>query len=559
LAPLAGFTNFYSQLIMDIHCPCESPEEPGLTSLAPPRHDDVTLLVKACPQDAASLRESLIHIVGELQCVCAFAQVVLLVDPNEGPYLRQYASGSLAPLLATAKQLQDEGWLDEVWIVPTDLGDITATYSQWFGRSNVTAAHTEAGAPLFAQLWAFGRIESLYVLQVDVDVLVGLSDASHDVIADMKAAMRDESVWCVGFNIPKTTAGFRSYRSNAGEFSPEIRFGLLNLPRILSRRPFKNPVSQDRFQWMWHRALKEAQLAFGMRSVRGGDSRSCYIHPRNADKSWPRLSECRDLMSQGSYPSIQAESWDLIPSAAWRYCQRPEDIVFLAFGRDTTKEKLERCFLSLRRQSNQNFGVIFIDDAGESHETIGLHHQLPWLKGRLTLVRRASRIGHLANFVDAVTHMCLRPETLLVVLDQDDALMGDDVVSRIWAAWRDGADLINGPMFRPDKPLQLYPVNYHEPRVRGGGNVWAHLRAFRKSLFEKVPTCVWHDAPTTDCLSDFLTMVPMAELAAQPVYLNGPYMYLHDRHIYTPDRKRREHAVKTWLFKQTSLSQGQPT
>jgi len=42
-------------------------------------------------------------------------------------------------------------------------------------------------------------------------------------------------------------------------------------------------------------------------------------------------------------------------------------------------------------------------------------------------------------------------------------------------------------MFRPDKPFHDYPPNYANPRETGGGNVWAHLRAFRKSLFEQVP------------------------------------------------------------------------
>ena len=559
LMPLEGFAEFYGALIMDLQRTFEFSEEKGLSPLAPPRHDDVTLLIKACPQDSSSAREQIIHIVGELRCVCVFARIVLLIDPYEGPYLRQYAPGCLSGLLATATQLQQEGWLEEIWIAPSETADITSTYLQWFGASKATDARTESGAPLFAQVWAFGRVHTRYVLQVDVDVLVGLSDSSHDVITEMKAAMRDESVWCVGFNIAKSNADYHPYTGNPTEFAPEIRFGLLDLNRILSRRPFKNPVCQHRFKWMWHRALKEAQPAMGMRSLRGGDSRSYYIHPRNADKCWPTLPIVRDVVSQGFYPSVQAESWDLIPSATWGYSQRAEDVVFLALGRDTPLEKLERCFQSLRRQTNQKFGVILVEDAGERHESVGIHHRLSWLKGRLTLIRRTSHVGYLSNFIFAVTQVCLRSETLLVVLDQDDALMVNDVVDRVWAAWQDGADLINAPMFRPDKPLHLYPVNYREPRSRGGGNVWAHLRGFRKSLFEKVPTRAWLDAPAVDCLSDFLTMVPMAELAEKPTYLDGPYVYLHDRRRYSIARKRREQIAKDWLFRQPPVSQVSPT
>jgi len=556
LAPLTGFTEFYGQLVMDIHDQHDLAQESGLCTLVPSRHSDVTLLIKACPQDVDSLNTQVAHIVGELRQVCTFGQVILLIDQHEGPYLRQYAQGNLARLLEEAATLEEDGWLDEAWVVPTAPEEVHATYSRWFGDSNVAKTHTSFEAPLFAQLWAFSRIRTPYVLQADVDVLLSLPDASHDVVADMMEAMRDESVWCVGFNIPKAKAGFRPYRGDSREFAPEVRLGLLNLPRILGRRPFENPVSEGRFQWMWHRVLKEAQPLLGMRSVRGGDSRSCYVHPQNADKGWSMLPRVRDLFSQGLYPPEQAESWDLVASDGWKYPSRNEDVVFLVFGRDSPSEKLERCFHSLRKQSDQSFGVVFIDDGGEKNLTAGLHHQLGWLAGRLTLIRRLKNAGYLANFIESVQCVCQRPETLLVVLDQDDALMGRDVVERIWTAWRDGADLINGPMFRPSKPLQLYPVSYDQPRAKGGGNVWAHLRAFRKSLFDQVPLTIWHGAPETNCLTDFLTMVPMAELAQKPVYLDGPYVYLHDREAYSPSRKHRELVTKNWLFNQAPLAHG---
>jgi len=158
------------------------------------------------------------------------------------------------------------------------------------------------------------------------------------------------------------------------------------------------------------------------------------------------------------------------------------------------------------------------------------------------------------NFRESVERICLKPDTLLVVLDQDDALMHVDAVQMLMDAWRSGADLINAPMFRPDKPLTLYEVSHDSPRKRGGGNVWAHLRAFRKSLFERMPVQVWDAAPDPDCLSDFLTMVPMAELACKPVYLDGPYLYWHERSPYTSERKERERAMKAWLFTQPSLA-----
>jgi hypothetical protein len=460
----------------------------------------------------------------------------------------------LPQLLCVAERLSDEGLIDEVWVAPKSGAQAAEVSARWFAAEQVFATHTDSGAPLVPQIWAFERIDTPFVLQLDVDLLIGGTDLHHDVIADMKRACVEESVWCVGFNIPRSQDGFSPYVGTPAQFAPEVRCGLLNLDRIKRLRPFPNPVSHGRFTLMWHQSLKLAQLRLGMRSVRGGDSRTFYVHPRNEDKHSPSIDLARDRIGQGRVPRAQLDKWDLVPSSDWQPNPRGEDIIFLLFGRETPPDKLERCLSSLRRQSSQDFGVILIDDAGSPVQTASLPYRLGSLADRTTLIRRARRAGYLENFREAVKAICVNPDAMLVVLDQDDALMRDDVILRLREASSAGADLINAPMFRPDKPLSLYEINYEAPRQRGGGNVWSHLRAFKKSLFERVPGDVWNSAPDPCCLSDFLTMVPMAELARRPVWLDGPYLYWHERAPYSLERKKRELDVKTWLFSQAPLS-----
>jgi hypothetical protein len=514
----------------------------------------VTLLIKSCAQDAGSLAEQVRHLVGSLCASTRFALRALLIDTHRGPYLRQHVEGDLSSLIEQAKALQREGWLDEIWIYPADPGEVSALGQVWFGVPGATRTHTTQGAPLFPQLWGFEQVRTRFVLQLDVDVLVGIADSTHDVVGDMKCAMADPGVWCVGFNIPKAEGGFRPYESRAEGYAPEVRMGLLDLSRILSRRPFDNPVINGRHTLMWHRALEQAQRSNGMCSVRGGDSRSFYVHPRNPDKSWAGLAMARDLIGQGLFPPDQAEQWDLVISASWAHRRRHEDLVFMLLGRDTPPAKLTRCLASLAMQTRQEFGVVLIDDGGICPAVHSLHHSLGRIRDRTTLIRRNERVGYVANF-RAVAELCSRADTLIVVLDQDDALMNADVAECLWQAWSRGADLINAPMFRPDKPVKLYPVTYDHPRRCGGGNVWAHLRAFRKSLFEGIQTESLNAAPDEiDCLNDFLTMVPMAELAEHPVALDDRYAYLHEREPYPQERKKREEQVKAWLFSQPELS-----
>ncbi|MDZ7820181.1 MAG: hypothetical protein U5K55_16980 [Aliarcobacter sp.] len=42
-------------------------------------------------------------------------------------------------------------------------------------------------------------------------------------------------------------------------------------------------------------------------------------------------------------------------SESWNYKNRKEEIIFLIKGRNTSVEKINRCFASLRMQSNQDF------------------------------------------------------------------------------------------------------------------------------------------------------------------------------------------------------------
>lgn len=556
LSCLGGFDEFYGALLAQV---CATEDDRQVSGVMEPLefdHRDVTLLLKACAQDWQSIECQTLHIVGELRDITLFGRIVLLIDPHEGPFLRQYCQGNISVLSEACARLLQNGVIDEIWVADQSPEVVERTYARWFGCARSVLTHTLEGAPLFAQLWGFDRVETRYVLQADVDILVGLTDPYHDVLSDMKEAMDDPSVWSVGFNIPKAAQGFMAYHGEPEQYAPEVRFALLDLHRINAHQPYRNPVVQGHYQLMWHRVLQMAQADVGKRSVRGGDSRSFYVHPLNIDKHPETLSVTRDLVSQGIIPPEQHENWDLITQAHWHYPRRDEDIVILALGRDTPPAKLDRFMHSLACQNRQDFGVILVDDGGATGSTIGLRRRQAWLSGRLTLIRRSTGVMYLENFRQCVREICVRPETLVVVLDQDDALMGCDVIDRLWTLWHSGADLINAPMFRPDKPTQLYPVDYMAPRHSGGGNVWTHLRAFRKSLYEQVPVSCWNDAPDHSCLSDFITMVPMAELARQPVFMDGPYVYLHDREPYDEDRKQREAKVKAWLFSQPALRAG---
>ena len=171
--------------------------------------------------------------------------------------------------------------------------------------------------------------------------------------------------------------------------------------------------------------------------------------------------------------------------------------------------------------------MVLCDDASEPR--IAEHFELACasLGARCTVVRNRRRRGLLANLVTAVRMICADPETVIVTLDADDALIGDRVLKRLAAAYDRGADVTVGSMLRTDKVVE-YPVCFDRPRERRGGNVWQHLRSFRKRLFDAIPDeALRLDGEYVDLANDWAFMLPIVEMAARPLHIAEP-LYLHE-------------------------------
>ena len=548
LKSLDGFESFYAELIETCypHCVIENRNENS-------KHvnNEVTLLIKACAQDADALIFQVRHIVGNLSCDRQFGKVVLLLDSFEGPFLRQYCGGDFNNLVSNARILLAEDLIDQVMVAPSEPSVIERTYQSWFGIDGVCSSHTSIGAPLFAQLWAFDQIDTPFVLQCDVDVLVGRKDINHNYLQDMLSAIAAPEVWSVGFNIPQSDSSFHRYHSPEFGYVPEIRFALLDLGKMRRSLPLPNHVEDGKLKLMWHRAMELRQRDGFYRSLRGGDHRTFYLHIQNNDK--PRIdgSILRDLIGQGIYPSEQAGKWDLDADLDWAYPKRSEQIVFLMKGRNTSLAKIHRALRSLSLQSDQEFGLIYIDDGSNNDLSFDIMNLLAPFKDRLTLVRREVRVGYMPNFQIAVNEICVRDDTLVVVLDQDDSLMSKQVVCLLKNARQGGVDLINGMMFRPNKPLRKYTPDYVNSRAKGGANVWAHMRAFTKGLFGEVPEKEFHhNGKWHEELTDFVTMIPMVERAKFPLYIDSDYFYWHEREDYSAEKKARQEKLKEELLDQ---------
>lgn len=362
---LEGFVEFYKEVLQDYSAPLLKNRLTAFKGETKYVSNQCSLLIKVCAMDHKYITSQVKHIITTLEHPVIFKERILLVDFYEGPFLRQYDEPNIGLVLDQAYQLLEEGNIDRIIIAPNNTEKIRAVNLKWFGLL-CKETHSIKGVPVTSQIWGFDQIETKYVLQCDLDILIGRRSLSHDYLSEMICACEGQDILGVAFNIPHhLEEGFREYNACAGDYVPEVRCGLLNLERIKSKLPLPNSMQEGKLCLSWYRSLQDYQRKTGMRTLRGGSPLTYYIHPQNIWKQDAlKLSRIRDLISQGRIPSFQYGKWDLEGSQEqWDYEKRSEEIIFLLKGRNTPIEKLHRCFSSLEMQDDQNFGMIVIDDA----------------------------------------------------------------------------------------------------------------------------------------------------------------------------------------------------
>ncbi|SMF44331.1 glycosyltransferase family A protein [Desulfovibrio gilichinskyi] len=556
LSKLIGFEEFYKELIENhikmIWKKCKI----KTNLLHKNRETDVTLMIKVCSMDANIIYNQVSHIVSQLEIPANFDEKIILIDPFSGPYLRAYDKSNYSKLISEVKRLCRAGIVDRFLIAPQDCTSVSDVNKRWFNLA-CDKTHNSMQVPVTPQLWGFDQVKSRYLLQCDVDILVGRRDFCHDYLFEMIDALQSSDVFGIGFNIPHSPdSQDKIYDALPGDYVPEVRCGLFDLDRLKANRPFPNDIENGHLRLSWYRSIQRYQQTDGFRCLRGGSPRTFYVHPNNNCKIDNNFYvKVRDLISQGFVPSLQYGQWDVKGSIEdWKYPVRSEKLVFLLRGRNTPLHKVNRCISSLLMQRDQYFGVILIDDASPIEHQNNLRREVSRLK-RATLVCNTARLGHIQNTIFAINQICVNNDTLVAILDLDDALIDRNTSLLIQEKQQQGHDVILGAMYRPDKPLKVYSPEFDAPRSHFGGEVWIHLRSFTRKLFKSIPQDSFKNGKewVSEC-EDYAIMVPIVELAKKPVYI-PQYLYFHERSTSSSLalREERDLTIRT-ILKKKSLS-----
>jgi hypothetical protein len=527
--------------ITDIRLNANNHFEPAFAKLqfnkVKPFRKTVSLIIKTCPQDYETIYANVKHIVKQLSTPDMFAERMISIDTKEKDFIRQYSeSGTLAILLQQVERLINEEIVDSYIILPqTKVGNVN---ERWFGISS-QRAHSSDGVPVTAQLYAFEHARAEYVFQMDSDVLVFRKDLSHSFLEDMVSEMeRNEKVISVGFNICQSVDHKPYFGFENGGFVPEVRMGLFHKKRLLSLRPLPNSLDRSgRLKLSWYRAIEQKQKTTGYCSIRGGDSRSFYIHPQNYRKTssdvWTTIL---DRVESKFIPEVQKNEFDCAGSYyEWTIPKRNEKIVVVCYVRNTPYAKFLRMFCSIVSQINTDWGMIIIDDVSDNGLPVFIDNLIQTYSEKITFIKNRVRQGEMASIYKAIHYFVSNQESMIALVYGNDAVIGNHIFGELLRKVEfEQTDVVFGKVYQNNILYSHYPyiVNISHPRLNGG-NVWQPLLTFKKYLFDalslddlkkretittsvikKIMSVPWLD---TDVLPAI--MIPIIEMSHNPMQM----------------------------------------
>jgi glycosyltransferase involved in cell wall biosynthesis/SAM-dependent methyltransferase len=530
-----------------------------------PRDEKVSLLIRAGAMEWESIDFQIRHIVNQLEGPQRFFEKIVITDTFTGPFSREYAPADVAELKVRLERLTTAGVIDRFVIAPDDPATIEETYQKWFGIA-CTNPRCENGQPTFMSLFGVDQCQGDYILQMDSDCLIGRKDRDHDYLGEMIDVLQsDPMAVTISFNIAKN--GNEPYTTGrAGEkWRTEVRCSLLAKARLAAILPLPNGMTRDgTLQHPWHRALDARLAQSSWQSYRGGDYRTFFIHVPNDKKSdinfWYNVVRNTE---RNHVPEIQNNSVDLMGRLADWIVPLDSEYIFIIRGKDVPISRMRRCMDSVARQKDHSFGIVFID-AGSSNSIPEYITEVltPALGEGARVFFNRNSLTSMENNLVAIRDICSDPESVIITLDADDALIGTEIIGQLKKAYNEGADLTVGSMIRTDKWCD-YKTTFADLRGARGGNVWQHLRSFRKFLFDSIPESYMKIGDTwIPYAEDWAFMIPMVEMAHHPVFIDKKlYFYEPTGEKNTDTRLMREDIIgqimrKTPLKKTDGVTNG---
>jgi 2-polyprenyl-3-methyl-5-hydroxy-6-metoxy-1,4-benzoquinol methylase len=508
--------------------------------IKPKQPQTVSLMIKASAMEWQTIEKQVRHIVSQLEGPQQFTEKILVTDTATEGFARQYAKANLEEFQQVLQKLLDDHVIDRVIPAPNNPEEIKKVYYKWFGLE-CSMPRAINGQPTYMTLYGLDQCKGDYILQTDCDCIFFRRSRAHDYLGEMISLFEsDTTAVTVALPIPYSQPQPFKKENEGKPFRVEVRCCLLKMAKLKSMLPLENEAQDGQLKFPWHRSLDKAILKRKAASYRGGNPQTCFVHVPNFRKTdvndWMSIL---DAAETGRMIPEQLNKIQLAGEAADLLGKRDEEMVILMRGHNVPLSKVRRCMASLQAQTFKNWSAIIID----ANSSNGLEelYEFSWrnaLGHKVTYVRNHVPMAPMDNIDYATSSICINPQSIIVHLDLDDALIGTDALSKVKEAYDNGADVTVGSMIRTDKQTE-YPVNFKNPRVNRGGNVWQHLRTYRKYIYDSVPKGYFKvDGDWVKHSEDWAFMIPIVELANNPVEIKQRIYF------YEPSENKLERAVQ---------------
>ena len=520
--------------------------------------NDVSLMIKVCYQDGAMLDTLVRHIVSQLDCPDHFLEKFVVVDSKEVNFLREYSDAKKAETVLALDSLVKDGVIDRFLLSPTDKTRITDINRRWFGIECANT-HSVRNIPVTPQLFGFESCKGDYILQADCDTIIVRRNRAHSYLADMKHSLGDNSnALSVSFDIAHPDGSpIADYKGECDgrPFVPEVRICLIDKKRFFDARPYPNEIENGNFCHSWYRSVEAAEQKRGLVSLRGGDPRTFYVHPQNDKKTnkefWRMVLKTAE---SGHVPDIQYENLDLQGTAFdWSVPKIGYNFIFIIVGRNLLNSKFLRCWQSVINQTRDDWGAIIIDDDSENDIADYIKAVIEPYSKRAVFVDNPERKGILENIHHAIHDYCINPYSAIVILDMDDMLLSNYTLHALDAEYLKGADMVIGEALKVGARILPFIPDFKNPRNERLGDVWIHLRSFRKYLFDVVKKeDFMKDGTWMSKFTELTYTVPIAELARYPTHIHWPI------YCWEPGHKRDEEHYRVNTINKVFIRGKQP-
>ena len=493
---------------------------------------DCTLMIKVCPMDYEIVIPSIKQIVSNLENGSKFFKRIVSVDLSTEERVRRYSDDNKNELLKRLTFLKTNGTIDE--IITEENHD---EYTKWFGCDSVFS-HCENGQQLLATINGFKAVKTRYVFQTDIDILYKTTFGSF------KKAYEE----FVKSSAITGTIGICRNDTNPPLFGnrTEVRTCFLDLFALRKKLPLQNQKNDSgQFVLAWHKAIDTTLM--NEESIRFADKNIFFVHLPYSMKKDNFIS----AYLLGNIPKGQEEHVDAIEDVKSWYPKSKRPMAVFSRGKNVGVEKIKRMINSLKIQDAQDFDLVYFDDCSEIKEQeylAALFKYDSWCKNHMILIENIHSVDSLANFDIAMKNVITNPNSIVINVDGDDALIESDALSIIREAYNNGADMTCGGCFRADKPTRRYSISsFKKCWERNGDNIWLHPKTFRRYLADYIGDFLIDRNKYIDVHTDYAMLLPIVEAAKHPVEIKKKIYYFEP----SIDNQRKKNKYDENLEKET--------